>query len=480
MIASRLLAAKKQEAFTAARVGHWDAVAAGERPPLGRAYQRRLREVYRFVVPEGARVLELGCATGGLLAALNPSRGVGVDFSPAMIGKAREKRSGLEFVVADAHDVQLGESFDYVIMSDLLNDVWDVQRIFANLRSMTNARTRLIINTYSKLWQPVFSCFQALGLATPVLQQNWLTVEDTANLLYLEGLELVKRFTDVLFPMDVPILAPLANRWLSKVAPFRWLCVTNVMVARRPTPPWEEREPRVSVVVPVRNEEGNIEEIFDRTPEMGGGTELVFVESDSSDDSYAAIQRGIDARPGVNAKLYKEPTKGKGKAVRLGFAKATGDVFMILDADLTVPPEDLPRFYDALVKGTGECVNGVRLVYPMENQAMRFLNLLGNKFFSQAFTWMLGQPIKDTLCGTKVMSRESYEQVAANRAWFGDFDPYGDFDLLFGAAKLNLKIVDLPIRYGERTYGTTNINRLHGGALLFRMVLFAARRIRFF
>jgi glycosyltransferase involved in cell wall biosynthesis len=242
----------------------------------------------------------------------------------------------------------------------------------------------------------------------------------------------------------------------------------------RPGPP-----PIVSVVVPARNESGNVPAIFDRTPEMGGGTELIFVEGHSTDDTYAAIERELAARPGRRAKLLKQPGKGKGDAVRAGYAVASGDVLMILDADLTVPPEDLPRFYEALVSGKGEFINGVRLVYPMEKEAMRFLNMLGNKFFGWAFSWVLNQPIRDTLCGTKVLYKRDYDRIAANRSYFGDFDPFGDFDLLFGAAKQNLRMIDLPIRYRERTYGTTNIQRWKHGLLLLRMLRFAAWRIKF-
>ena len=235
----------------------------------------------------------------------------------------------------------------------------------------------------------------------------------------------------------------------------------------------------MSVIVPARNEAGNIKSIFERTPKMGRETELVFVEGHSKDDTYAAIRREAEAHPSTRSLILQQSGIGKADAVRLGFAKATGDVLMILDADLTVPPEDLPRFYDALVSGKGEFINGVRLVYPMEKEAMQTLNFFGNKFFSLAFSWLLGQPIKDTLCGTKVLWKEDYERIAANRSYFGDFDPFGDFDLIFGAAKLNLKIIDLPIRYRERTYGSTNISRWKHGLLLFRMIAFAARRIKF-
>ena len=233
------------------------------------------------------------------------------------------------------------------------------------------------------------------------------------------------------------------------------------------------------LIVPARNEAGNIEEIFRRTPEMGAGTELIFVEGNSQDNTFEAIEKAIAAHPERNAKVFRQPGRGKGDAVRLGFQKASGDILMILDADMTVPPEDLPRFYEALVNGHGEFINGVRLVYPMEKQAMRYLNFLGNKFFSMAFSWLFGQPIKDTLCGTKVLSRKNYETLANNRWYFGDFDPFGDFDLLLGAAKMNLKIVEMPIRYAERTYGETNIDRWRHGWLLLKMVIFAMRKIKF-
>jgi glycosyltransferase involved in cell wall biosynthesis len=235
----------------------------------------------------------------------------------------------------------------------------------------------------------------------------------------------------------------------------------------------------VTVVVPARNEAGNIKQIFERIPQMGSGTELIFVEGHSQDDTYKVIQQEMKAHPKMDSRLLTQEGKGKGDAVRMGYSHAKGDILMILDADLTVPPEDLPRFYRAIQSGKGDFINGVRLVYPMEKQAMRFFNYIGNKMFSWLFSYLLDQPVKDTLCGTKVLWKKDYQQIAANRSYFGDFDPFGDFDLLFGAAKLNLKIIDLPIRYKERTYGTTNIQRWKHGWLLVKMVFFAARRIKF-
>ncbi|HEX8523936.1 MAG TPA: glycosyltransferase [Tepidisphaeraceae bacterium] len=470
------------EQYRSNRVAHWEALARTSKPRTpGGYYHDRLAEIYSHVISPNQRVLEIGCGEGDLLAAVKPSAGVGIDFSDAMLQRAREKYPHLRFVQGDAHHIALDEKFDAIILSDIVNDLWDVQRILEQLRPLCHPRTRLVMNFFSKVWEKPLNVARRAGLARPVLDQNWLAVEDMENLLHLAGFVRVRHWQEFLFPFHLPLISGLFNKFLVRFAPFKHLAMTNVMVAR-PEPQMAfdgDRELTVSVIVPARNEAGNVPAIFARIPEMGAGTEIVFVEGNSTDDTYVAIERELPNHPERKAMLLKQPGKGKGDAVRTGFAAATGEVLMILDADLTVPPEDLPRFYSALRTRKGEFINGVRLVYPMEKRSMQFLNLIANKLFGWAFSWLLGQPVRDTLCGTKVLSKADYEIIAANRNYFGDFDPFGDFDLLFGAAKQNLKIVDLPVRYRERTYGSTNISRFRHGLLLLRMVMFAARRIKF-
>jgi SAM-dependent methyltransferase len=470
--------------YTRARVNHWDAVAVrmDTARDLSGGYHARLVEVYRSVIAPNQRVLEIGCGRGDLLAALGPSFGLGVDFSGEMLRRARARHPHLKFVQADAHALDLSEqTFDVVVLSDLVNDLWDVESAFEQLRRLTCSATRIVLNFYSRVWELPLDLTRSLGLSKPLLEQNWLTVQDIDNLLGLADFEVVRRWDEILVPLSDRGIAGFANRVLARVWPLDQAALTHFVVAR-PAPhtrPRATREPRVSVIVPARNESGNIAAVFERTPDMGAGTELVFIEGHSTDDTYAAIEREIAKHPERTVRVLRQTGKGKGDAVRAGFEYASGDVLMILDADLTVAPEDLPRFLAALLSGKGEFINGVRLVYPMQKQAMRFFNLLGNKFFSLAFSWLLGQSIKDTLCGTKVLWASDYKRIAHQRHYFGDFDPFGDFDLLFGAARLNLKIVDMPIRYRERTYGTTNIQRWRHGWLLLRMVVFAARRIKF-
>lgn len=466
------------EQYRHTRRAAWNEVASRSPRSWGGYYRRRLQQVYGLIIPEGARVLEIGCARGDLLASLKPGFGLGVDFSPEMVEFARARHPRLNFLVADVHDLDLrGESFDFIILSDVVNDLWDVHAALERIRRCCVPRTRVIFNLFSHLWERPLACAQWLGVATPTLPQNWLTTSDLDNLLQLSGFESLRSWPEVVAPLPLPG-AGVANRVCAKIAPFRWFAMTNFLVAR-PAPRPSAHPPLVSVVVAARNESGHIDELMARIPEMGAGTEILFVEGNSTDDTFAAIERAIAAHPNRRCRLLKQPGKGKGDAVRAGFDAATGDILMILDADITVPPEDLPRFYDVLVSGKGEFGNGVRLVYPMQDQAMRFANLVGNKFFAWAFSWLLGQPIRDTLCGTKVLWKADYERIAANRKYFGEFDPFGDFDLLFGAAKLNIKIMELPIRYRARRYGETNISRWRHGMVLLRMVIFAARRIKF-
>jgi SAM-dependent methyltransferase len=466
------------EQYQRTRRAAWNEVAKHSPRSWGGYYRQRLQQVYRLLVPEGSRVLEIGCARGDLLASLKPSYGCGVDFSPDMIESARSMHPDLDFQVADVHDLDLkGESFDFIILSDVVNDLWDIHAALEKVRRCCVPRTRIIFNFFSHLWEGPLAWAQWLRIATPTLPQNWLTTSDLVNLLQLSGYEPLRSWPEVVAPLPFPG-AGVANRILAKIAPFRWFAMTNYLVARPGAEP-SSRLPLISVIVAARNESGHVDELMARIPEMGAGTEILFVEGNSTDDTFEVIEKVIAANPHRNCKLLKQSGKGKGDAVRAGFAAATGDILMILDADITVPPEALPSFYDVLVSGLGEFGNGVRLVYPMQDQAMRFANLLGNKFFAWAFSWLLGQPIRDTLCGTKVIWKEDYERIAANRKYFGEFDPFGDFDLLFGAAKLNLKIMELPIRYRARRYGETNISRWRHGVILLRMVIFAARRIKF-
>ncbi len=440
-------------------------------------YHKTLTKYFRFVVPEGKRVVEFGCGTGDLLNALNPSHGVGIDISGKMLSIAKKKHPHLIFIEADVHEISIDESFDYIVISDLLSSLWDIQLFFNRMKSCIHENTRIIISNYNYTWEPVLRLAELLGLKQKQPLQNWLSVNDIHNLLHLEGYEGIKVESKLLFPVYIPVFNLIVNKFIGNLPLINKLGLIKFITAR---PVQEKKEEKsVSIIVPARNERGNIENAILRTPKFGAWQEFIYVEGNSSDNTYEEILRVKEKYSNIPIQAFKQSGKGKGNAVREGFAAAKGDILMILDADLTTPPEDMYKFYNALVDGKGEFINGCRLVYPMEKQAMRFLNLMGNKFFGWFFSYLLGQRLKDTLCGTKVLFKSDYETIASNRHYFGDFDPFGDFDLLFGAAKLNLKITEVIVRYRDREYGSTQISRFKHGWLLIKMSLFAAKKIKF-
>ena len=454
-----------------------------------RYYYDYLTRILRVRVPEGLRVLDLGCGAGHLLAALRPSEGVGIDVSSAAVRDARERYGGgaLRFLEGDVSDpavlARAGGPFDVILLVNVVTHLTDVQATLEALHAVSHRRTRVLIYSYSRLWQPLLRLAERLGMKYEQPTESWLPPEEIKSMLSLADFEVVRDDAHLVCPLGVPLLADLVNRYLGRIPLVDELSLVFGIIAR-PAPVRAAgggarlEVPTVSVVIPCRNEAGHIRPLVASLPSLPEGSEFLFVEGHSTDDTAAVIQQVIDERPGLPLRFFRQPGKGKGDAVRFGFAQARGDVLLILDSDMGVAPGDVPKFVEALARGKGEMVNGSRLVYPMEGKAMRFLNLLANKLFALQFSWLLGQQVRDTLCGTKALWREDYERIAANRAYFGDFDPFGDFDLLFGAARLNLRIVDVAVRYRERRYGETNISRFRHGFLLLQMSNFAARKLK--
>jgi len=443
------------------------------------------RAYMRFLIPEGLSVLEIGCGNGQLLAALKPSHGLGIDISPKMIQSAKTSHPDLNFLCGNIEDPDfcagLKGQFDVVVVSDTVGLLDDCQAVFAALHRLTAPHGRIVVAYYMRWWNPLLKVAEKFGEKMPQLPQNWLTTDDIMGLLDLANFDPIRREWRQLLPMAAFGLGNLINRFIAPLPGIRRFCLRNYVVARPVPPrPVPAELPSVTVLVPCRNERGNIEAAIQRMPRFAPDIEVIFAEGNSSDNTYEECERVRDAYPDWDIKVLKQPGKGKGDAVRAGFAAARGDILMILDADLTVPPEDLPKFYEALVTGHGEFANGTRLVYSMEEEAMRPLNFFANRGFALIFSYLLNQRFTDTLCGTKVLWRKDYESIVANRNYFGEFDPFGDFDLLFGAAKLSLKIVEIPIRYANRTYGETQISRFADGFLLLRMVIFAWNKLKAF
>ena len=442
-------------------------------------YHSDLLRFFEFAVPRRASVLEVGCSTGNLLRDLKPCDGMGIDVSPEMVRAAKRLHPGLAFAVDDIENLALRKKFDYVIMQDLTGHLDDIWLAFRNLHAVTTPETRIILTTYNHIWEPLVLLAEKFGVKQKNPPQNWLAQKDLENLLYLNDYELVKKGTRFLMPFHIPLLSEFINRYIARLPLFKSLCLIQYVIARETPARPDKRTYSASVIIPCRNEAGNIPRLVAEMPALGSGTEIIFVDGNSTDGTVEKINEVMRANPCADIRFIAQGgALGKADAVRKGFDAAKGELLMILDADITVVPKDLEKFYLAVSEGKGEFINGSRLVYPMEKDAMRTLNMIGNKVFSMIFTWTLGQSIKDTLCGTKVLLRSDYEKIKQGRSYFGDFDPFGDFDLLFGASKLNLKIVEMPVSYKERKYGETKISRFRHGLLLFKMSFIAFKKFK--
>jgi SAM-dependent methyltransferase len=439
-------------------------------------YRKLLAHYYSQMIQAGASVLEIGCGDGTLLEMLPGKEKAGIDLSATQIEMARKRLPSATFEVVAGEMFEPTKKFDIIIVSDTLNQASDCQLLLDRARGAAHPGTRILINVFNSLWTPILSAARRAGALTPAPEHNWLSRDDVVNFLDLSDWDYIRDFGKILIPVADSIVAGGLNRWLAPW--FSWFALTLFVVARPRFGP-VGNPPGISIVVPARNEALNLENAVRRVPRMAANQEWIFVEGGSRDNTWEVMQTLPSLFPDCRIKCIRQTGKGKANAVWEGFAIAEGEVLMILDADLTVPPEELPKFYQAILSGKAELANGVRLVYPMDEKAMQFWNLCANKLFAVLFTALLEQPVKDTLCGTKVLTKSNYEHIRANRSHFGDFDPFGDFDLLFGAARLNLKITDIPIRYRERTYGETNISRWRHGVILLRMMAIAAVKLKF-
>ena len=445
-------------------------------------YHNRLKKFYQFSVVSGSRVLQIGCHNSYLLDAVKPLYGVGVDSNPDNIVLAKKLYSKYEFILGIVDDVQVDTPFDYIILSCSTMQLYDVQNFLERLQRLCHRHTRIIIDSYSYVWEPILWLAQKCGLRRKTVFKNWVSRADLVNFLYCADFEVVTQGEFTLLPCYIPLVSMICNAIIARIPGFTRLCLNQWIVARQDPKVFEphKKNVTVSIIIPCKNEKGNIEAAVKSCPNMGARTDLIFIDGHAVDGTLQEIERVARKYPEKAIRFCVQDGSGKGDAVRKGFDMAHGDVLMIQDGDLTTPPQELTKFFKALVSGKGEFINGSRLVYGMESEAMRFLNLLANFFFSALFSWTLNQKVKDTLCGTKVLWKKDYKLIADNRSFFGNFDPFGDFDLLFGAAKLQLKILDMPVHYKRRQYGKTQIRRFYHGLILLYMSFVALRKFKLY
>jgi len=442
-----------------------------------RYFYKRLERALQYIVEPGSRVLDVRCETGHLLASLMPAHGVGIEIGANMVAAAQFEHPHLHFMQSEPEDLDLPETFDYVLFNHIFDTV-DVLRALERIRQHCAPESKLVVINYNHLWQPILQLASSVGLRSKFVEPNWISENDIRGFFRLAGFRLVRKHRLLLLPKWTPLLSSLLNDFLARLPGFRRLCLMQILVARLLPTPKRERDLTVSVIVPCRNERGNIQPAVERIPPMGKHTEVLFCDDQSTDGTPEEVERVRDLYPEKDIRLVSGPGVCKAENVWTGFRAARGDVLMILDADLSVMPEELPAFLHALVDGCGDLVNGSRLIYPIQKNAMKLANQIGNKFFGLLFSFLLDQRIKDTLCGTKVLWRKDWLRLEKNLGSWGIPDLWGDYELLFSASKLHLEIVEVPVHYQERTYGVTKMTRVFSNGLrMLRICWHAWRRL---
>jgi ubiquinone/menaquinone biosynthesis C-methylase UbiE len=436
-------------------------------------YYSTIKSFIRRVVPERSRVLEIGCGTGEILASLNPSYGVGIDISAQMVKLATQKFPQHSFIHSPIEDLKLEEKFDYIVMVDVVDHVYDVMDVFKSVYRFCKPTTRVILTTINPWWDPILMLMEKIGAKMPEGPHNFIEKGNLTKILDLMDFSLSYSGYLLLFPKHIPVLSFLANAIGTRLWGLNKMSSVQYMIIEPRPQNTTDLHLGCSVIIPCYNEGGNIQEAIKRVPKMGRETEIVVVNDGSKDDTAQQVRALQNMYPNLKLVDYS-PNRGKGKAVQAGFEASTQEIVMILDADMTVPPEELPRFFSPLNKGLCQFVNGTRMVYPMQSESMRTANLFGNKIFGLIMSFLTQQSLTDTLCGTKALYRKDLKRIK----W--GLDRWGDFDLLFGAAKMGSKIMEVPVHYMSRKAGQSKMKSFRHCLHLLRACLLGFRELVLF
>ena len=433
--------------------------------------------VIKEIIPIDSNVLEIGCGNGNLIGNLDVRQSIGIDISDKLIDSAMNKFSRVKFFCSDIISFRKKfispTKFDFIIISDTIGYFNDIQKTLESIHDFCKPETRIVISYFSPIWQPILSLAEKIGLKMPDLNPPLFASSDLKNFVEVSGYQTIKLEKKIILPLKLFGIERIVNRFIANLPIINHLCLRQYLICRSLKVIKKNQFKSASIIIPCRNEFGNIRAGLKRIESFCKKMEVIFVEGNSSDDTWNEIKKVMKEdefkKKNFIIRALKQEGSGKKNAVFKGFDNAKYEVLMILDGDLTVKPEELSKFWDKISSGEAEFINGTRLIYPMEDNAMRFLNYIANKIFSYLFSWILGQRYTDTLCGTKIISKKNYLRAKSFTKDLEKLDPFGDFFFIFSSLRLNLKMIEIPVRYKARKYGETQISRFRDGFKLIKM-----------
>ena len=371
-----------------------------------------------------------------------------------------------EILFLDLNDSKLtslstiNKKYQRIILTDVVENYDDV---FALLNIVSNLLTidgKLIISSINTKYLILSRTLEFLKLKDSNENTSYIHVKKIRNITSGVGLEYQKFYTKQLFPFSFFYVGNVINK-IMEIISFQLNLGIKTYIIFRPAIITNSKNSK-SIIIPAKNEEGNLVELVSRIPKFEN-TEIIFSYGKSKDNTLKVMKQITQSNKLFKFKLVKQTKNGKANAVWEALNVVENDLIAILDADISVDPETLSDFFDIIEKNNADFVNGTRLIYDMEKNSMRFLNRIGNRFFQFFISKIIKEALTDSLCGTKVFKKSYLNDLYFWQNIFGKKDPFGDFDLIFAAAYSGQKIVEMPIVYRERKYGTTQIARFKDG-----------------
>tara|TARA_B110000977_G_scaffold125183_1_gene160299 strand:+ start:1495 stop:2904 length:1410 start_codon:yes stop_codon:yes gene_type:complete len=363
-------------------------------------------------------------------------------------------------------------NFDHIVIADIEHQKFITKNLI-DLNEKIDNECRVIVLSKSIFWSTLINFYKKIKNIGPD-KNNFLPYSNLRKIFLNTNFEIVKNEKIIFFPFQFSLLTKFINQ-IFRFPVLNFFCMINLTVLKKVQKKnYQAEGKKISFIIPCKNEGGNIKFFYEKIINSTINAEFLFGNDNSSDNTLDEIKKLQQAIPNKEIKIYDGPGVCKSENVYKGINLASGEIILIYDADLTVSFDDLVNSINLLLKTDADFINCTRMIMPQQKNAMKFLNFYGNLFFAFLFSILFKQKITDTLCGTKIFFKKDWEQIKKYNNTWGAKDLWGDFDLLLGAYKNNLKIVENPISYTDRKEDETKMTGIIKNSIRMLIITFVA------